>query len=212
MLQDVPGHDVSDRKLGLFKVACCRHIWHLIPGKRARAVVEVAERYADGEATLEEVEAAGNAMLKRKRPTTAEILLEILAELTHEEPAANTDLVAYKCVMAAGGEAADAVPEVQHLDTYDRAAQEEEDDQATLLRDIAGNPFRRVAFTPAWRTPAVTTLARVIYNERRFEDLPILADALEEAGCMNSEILNHCRGPGPHTRGCWVVDAILEKA
>jgi hypothetical protein len=54
-------------------------------------------------------------------------------------------------------------------------------------------------------------MAQVIYDERKFEDLPFLADALEEAGCDNADILNHCRGPGPHVRGCWVVDLLLGK-
>jgi hypothetical protein len=54
-------------------------------------------------------------------------------------------------------------------------------------------------------------LAQVIYDERRFADLPILADALEEAGCTNTDILDHCRLPGEHVRGCWVVDLILRK-
>jgi hypothetical protein len=58
----------------------------------------------------------------------------------------------------------------------------------------------------------VVKLAQVIYDERRFTDLPILADALEEAGCTNSDVLDHCRGPGPHVRGCWVVDLLLDKS
>ncbi|MCI0459739.1 MAG: hypothetical protein L0Z62_22540 [Gemmataceae bacterium] len=82
---------------------------------------------------------------------------------------------------------------------------------ANLLRDIFGNPFRPVTVDPARETSAVVALARSIYEERRFEDLPILADALEEAGCTDADLLGHCRGPGPHTRGCWVVDLLLGK-
>lgn len=80
-----------------------------------------------------------------------------------------------------------------------------------LLRDIFGNPFRPVTLDPAWRTTNVVALAQAIYDERAFERMPILADALEEAGCTNGEMLNHCREPGEHVRGCWVVDMLLEK-
>jgi hypothetical protein len=80
-----------------------------------------------------------------------------------------------------------------------------------LLRDIFGNPFRRVAVDPAWLTPGVVELARTIYEGRAFERMPELADALEEAGCHDSAILGHCRVPGEHVRGCWVVDALLGK-
>jgi len=83
--------------------------------------------------------------------------------------------------------------------------------QAALLRDIFGNPFRPVAVDPAWLIPTVTFLARMIYEERSFDQMPDLADALEAAGCANEEILAHCRGPGEHVRGCWVVDLILGK-
>jgi hypothetical protein len=83
--------------------------------------------------------------------------------------------------------------------------------QCDLLRDVFGNPFRSVTLDPSWRSPTTTSLANVIYAERRFDDMPVLADALEEAGCTNDDILDHCRGPGPHVRGCWVVDLILGK-
>jgi hypothetical protein len=82
---------------------------------------------------------------------------------------------------------------------------------AALLRDISGNPFRPVILNPGWLTPNVITLACTIYESRRFQALPILADALEEAGCADSEILGHCRGPVEHVRGCWVLDLILAK-
>jgi hypothetical protein len=83
---------------------------------------------------------------------------------------------------------------------------------ATLLRDIFGNPFRPVSFDPAWRMGNVLSLAQAIYDERAFERLPILADALEDAGCTNADVLGHCRGGGEHVRGCWVVDLVLGKS
>jgi hypothetical protein len=80
------------------------------------------------------------------------------------------------------------------------------------LLDIFGNPFRP-ATTPsatvlAWHDGTVVKLAQAIYDERAFNHLPILADALEEAGCTNPDILGHCRRPGEHVRGCWVVDSL----
>ncbi|MBL8795582.1 MAG: hypothetical protein JNM56_16875 [Planctomycetia bacterium] len=72
-----------------------------------------------------------------------------------------------------------------------------------------GNPFRPVTVDSAWRTPTVVSLATAIYAERAFGRLPILGDALEDAGCTNVDLLNHCRQPGDHVRGCWAVDAVL---
>ncbi len=85
----------------------------------------------------------------------------------------------------------------------------------TLLRDIVGPlPFRDIPVDSAWITRndrTVSRLAESIYTDRTFDHLPILADALEDAGCDNADLLAHCRGPGPHVRGCWVVDLILGK-
>lgn len=83
--------------------------------------------------------------------------------------------------------------------------------QAILIRCVFGNPFRLVAFDPHWRSEIVVALATGIYAERAFDRMPILADALEEAGCDDADVLAHCRGLGPHVRGCWVVDRVLGK-
>jgi hypothetical protein len=84
--------------------------------------------------------------------------------------------------------------------------------QAQLLRDVIGNPFRPVALDPRWLTSTVVALAAGIYADRAFDRLPILADALEDAGCDSADILAHCRSDGPHARGCWVVDLVLGKS
>jgi len=87
-------------------------------------------------------------------------------------------------------------------------------EQVKLLRDLLGNPFRPVVIEQAWlrwREGTVVNLAQAIYDDRAFDRLPILADALEEAGCTNPDLVAHCRSPGPHVRGCWAVDAILGK-
>jgi hypothetical protein len=80
--------------------------------------------------------------------------------------------------------------------------------QPTLLREVFGNPFSPVTLNPSWLAPTVLTLANGIYEEKAFDRMPILADALQDAGCDNEDILNHCRQPGEHVRGCWVVDLL----
>ena len=83
-----------------------------------------------------------------------------------------------------------------------------------LLDEIVGNPFRPSVIDPvwlSWNDGTVRKLAGCIYSDRAFERLPILADALEDAGCDSADILSHCRGPGPHVRGCWVIDLLLGK-
>jgi len=79
------------------------------------------------------------------------------------------------------------------------------------LRDIVGNPFRAIALDPRLRTADTVGLARGIYEDRAFDRMPLLADALMDAGCEDEQVISHCRGGGPHVRGCWVVDLVLGK-
>lgn len=81
-----------------------------------------------------------------------------------------------------------------------------------LIHEVVGNPFRPIVFEPEWRNSTVVTLAEGIYNDRAFDRLPILADALQDAGCECADILDHCHSVGRHFRGCWVVDRILGKS
>ncbi len=84
----------------------------------------------------------------------------------------------------------------------------------SVLRCIFGNPFRSAFVASSWLTRhngLLVSIARQMYESRNFTDMPILADALEEAGCTNADILNHCRQPGEHVRGCWVIDLLLGK-
>jgi hypothetical protein len=80
-----------------------------------------------------------------------------------------------------------------------------------IVRDILGNPFRPVIADPSWLTSTVVALAAQMYESRDFSAMPILADALQDVGCENEDVLNHCRGDGPHVRGCWVVDLLTGK-
>ena len=102
-------------------------------------------------------------------------------------------------------DAIDSDVEIEDKWSYER------DQQLLLLRDIFGNPFRPVEIDPRWLTSTVADLSRFIYEERAFDKMPILADALTDAGCDSEEMLNHCRADGPHVRGCWVVDLLLGK-
>jgi hypothetical protein len=94
----------------------------------------------------------------------------------------------------------------------------EEEAQCALVRDIIGNSIRLVSFVPGWLTTAVISVAQAAYDERTLPSgeldssrLAVLADALEDAGCLSEEILSHLRSPGPHIRGCWAVDLLLGK-
>jgi hypothetical protein len=81
-----------------------------------------------------------------------------------------------------------------------------------LLRDLSGNPFRPVVLKPSWlraNCGVVRQMAAAIYEQGHFEDLPVLADALDDAGCAQADLLAHCRGPEEHARGCWAVDLLL---
>jgi hypothetical protein len=98
------------------------------------------------------------------------------------------------------------------LPEFQRHTDEVNAEYCRLLFDLFGPlPFRRTTSAPRWLTPTVVALADGAYAHREFDRLPILADALEDAGCDNADILAHCRGPGPHVRGCWVVDLLLGK-
>ncbi|MBP3956930.1 hypothetical protein J8F10_16790 [Gemmata sp. G18] len=80
-----------------------------------------------------------------------------------------------------------------------------------MFREIFGNLFHSITFSPSWRTSTAVALALQMYESRDFGAMPILADALQHAGCDSADVLDHCRGPGPHVRGCWVVDLVLGK-
>jgi hypothetical protein len=111
---------------------------------------------------------------------------------------------------------------VDHLYSHtDRLGREEQTARYSRMRKskerelalelVGPNPFRPTSFFTAWRTSTAVALARQMYESRDFGAMPILADALQEAGCEDAAILDHCRGEGPHVRGCWVVDLVLGK-
>jgi hypothetical protein len=204
----------SKRKMRLFACACCRRIWPLHVDRRSQEAVEVAERYADGLADDQELQKAivkaERAILEARRIFRHGVLIDDLSPQS-----------AYFAADGPPGDAAEAAAESAACEVagdeddtpaWKAAKRSEEACQAALLREIVGNPFQDVRVHPSWLTSTVMALARGIYEERAFDCMPILADALEEAGCDNRAILTHCRQDGEHARGCWVVDALLGKS
>jgi len=194
------------RKLWLFAVACCRRVWHLVTDAGCRHMIESAESFADGAVGRETLALAWLDIAPMKENTSRRVA----------EAARNAVLASFGNVPHAAWIAAQVTREIlmKHSprDAWKTVKAAEQQRETNLLRDLFGPlPFRAVAVEPGWKMPAVVALAGSAHEERRFEDLPILGDALEEAGCTDADILNHCRLPGVHVRGCWLVDALLGK-
>ena len=196
----------SRRRVRLFTVACFRQDWNSWSDRRDREAILTAERIADGQADSAECEVAEKALVARI--DQLEDLGDI--ECTPHVPAAllRSDFACWDAIACIGQiEAkADWGP-----DSFDGCGTEVLSDLANILRDVFGNPFRPVTMDYRLRSCDVLGVARGIYEDRAFDRLPLLADALMDAGCDNDDILAHCRGEGPHVRGCWVVDLVLGK-
>jgi hypothetical protein len=203
----------SERKLRLFACACCRRIWQLLPDEPSRKAVEVAERHADAQATDAELERAAAEACAVWDEDTKQALTGGERDRESLSRPYTASAAAYNVAIPPGwwgGAPTFVAPyEIAREATADGSA--EGVAQCILLRDIFGNPWCPVAVDKSWLTCGVVRLAEGIYDERAFDRLPLLADALEEARCGNADILAHCRGPGPHVRGCWVVHLILGK-
>ena len=176
----------GDRKLRLFVCGYFRTC-NLDIDEPSQVVLETSERFADGLATAKELEAS------KKRARAA-------ARLGNEAAFHAANVSALDATWAVGRL-------FGNITTYaDRR------NKVRLLHDLWGPlPFRPVPINPTWLNPNAIEEAQAIYQEKAFDRLPILADALEEAGCGNIDILNHCRQPGVHVRGCWVIDLLLGK-
>lgn len=211
MLEFLKGK-VSERKVRLYACACCRRIWHLLSSPEHKNAVELAERFADGQATREEMGVASEAAAEAANPG-------------HEE--GEDYQPGWACAYA-------SAPSIGSGFRVARAfcgscdSHEEWSEWAIcmfdnappldtrlsrvgcrLVQEVFGNPFDPITLDPAWVTPTVKNLANAIYDDRAFDRLPILADALEDSGCASHDILDHCRQPGEHVRGCWAVDLVL---
>jgi hypothetical protein len=198
---------VSDRKLRLFAVACCRNIDYAMFEQGSWLAIDTSEKFADR--LVHDAE-----LLQGRR--AAEDAIEAAAEYTFIAPelAAHhtTDLQIAESVDLVANFAADAAHEYGYLCDQTKAdGRKESASQCKLLRCIFGSRFHSSNVRPSW--PAtVTALADFIYTDRSFEQLPILADALEEGGSLDAKLLKHLRSEGPHVRGCWALDAVLGKS
>jgi hypothetical protein len=171
-----------------------------------KRAVEIGEKYADGEVNERDRSAAEAAAVEIEEEDCYHEFSHYLSCPAEVVAKQYTTYSAHSATTLAGWIMIDGEPTL--LDTScDELAVE----QAEFLRCIFGNPFCSVTFDPAWRTSTAVGIADAIYADRAFDRLPILADALQDAGCEDAAILDHCRGPGPHVRGCWVVDLVLGK-
>jgi hypothetical protein len=200
----------NDRKRRLLVCACARRVEHLLPDPSYLSYVELSERFADGLATDQDLRlgrSRGRKVLDRSWESLSSIEAYaarcVLCTL-------NKEFMSFKMAIE---DAAHAIGRVNP--NYGESLDDEEGPrQCILVKDIFGNPFRPSTIDSGWLTwnnRTLPKLAQTIYDDRRYDIMPILADALEEAGCSDAQILDHCRGPGPHVRGCWVVDLILGK-
>lgn len=187
---------ISHRKSWLLALACCKRIEHLLPNKQTKAVLKALERYLEGKGTAEQVEQART----------------IASDGGRRVPGRNeASKRAFSAVVLMGDSVQHTIMTAAVAVSYMEPGPNEEKAQADLVRDIFGNPYRPVTLDPSWVTSTVKHLAEAIYTEKAFDRLPILADALEDAGCTSQYILDHCRQPGEHARGCWALDVILRR-
>jgi hypothetical protein len=208
MLEFLRGR-ASDRKLRLFAVACARRVCHLMADERSRHAVLAAELYADGLTDRDRLDRARDDAREAKRlfMPPAQVIAWRAACAAQDATRHSGRSAALNC-MAESSRAVN-VRDTNHCDPA------ELQQQPRILRCIFGPlPFRPVTLAPGilrWNDGTVPTLAQVIYDERHFGDLPILADALLDASCTDAELFGHLRSPGPHARGCWAVDLLLAK-
>jgi hypothetical protein len=187
MLESVSNR-ATVRKYRLLTCAALRSVWNRLPDDRCREAVELAERLADGQAR----DAERQAMVLQLRDGTEQALLQGARDLE----------MWFRDLRNALAE---------NLTPYTPPAEVNGRKLCDLIRDLFA-PDPGIQVEPDWLTwnnGTVAKMARVIYDERRFAEVPILGDALEEAGCMNQEILAHCRArKGVHVAGCWVLDLL----
>lgn len=227
MLEFLRGRS-SERKLRLFSVACVRRIENLLSGGVSLIALEWAEQCIEGNKDCADDElyvlqskgveyAKGLSDAEWPNGWSAEQLAAYYAAIsssdcvrpglrTRDEWTDQVDWISISSSTAVGYFQSGTTSIEHNQMNAERAV------QTRLLRDIFGNPFRTVAVDPSWLSSTAVAIAQGIYEEKAFDRLPILADALQDAGCEHPDILNHLRSPGPHVRGCWALDLVLGKS
>jgi len=193
-LQKSKRHRPTRRKLGLFACACASRLGDAIDAFTAHGLT-LAERMAEGLATREEWRAFLRASLAPNRGSQHGHIAVWAVRVLEEETWCAPETAARSVAGYLRGPLTNEEPE-----------------QCRLLREVLGNPYRPVRIAPAWLALAdglVPALARSIYDGRAFDRMPILGDALEDAGCADATVLGHCRQSETHVRGCWLLDLLL---
>jgi hypothetical protein len=192
-----------DRRYRLFACNSLRQVWDRI-SPVGQFAVELAEQFVDGEATYRDLVAIRARIHESVGIGRFERWTHSLAEVLFRRPAAAGISVTQRSARFAAFSSASEFFDQLDIDegpTFGRSL-------SYLFREIFGNPFRPVTLNAYWLTSTVLALANGIYSDRAFERMPILADSLQDAGCDNEDILNHCREQREHLRGCWVVDLL----
>lgn len=199
----------NPRRCGLLGVACCRRAWGVIESSNQR-VVEALEQKLEGQ-----IDDAAWAAVMSGLVTEDDVMYRGGTYLERVAAGAVESVARGDCVST--------LSDLSGAVAYARLQTDEEDAvwreieraeaaaQAGLVRDVFGLPQRPLPFHPAWRSAEVMAIARAIYADQDFARMPSLADALARTGCANPHVLGHCRGDGPHVRGCWAVDLLLGK-
>jgi hypothetical protein len=207
---------VSNRRWRLFTAACLREVGHLLLGQAARQAFLVLEAFADGHKSAAELAVAhGEAVAAHRHLFSASFPRDRYDRRVLPRVEAAHQMLAWATLPSRDPrrQALMVASTLRHADHNDPAwRQRIARTQCDLLRDLFGNPFRRLRVPKAWlRTTGqqAVEIARAIYEDRSFDELGILADALVDADCPCDELVCHCRESGPHGRGCWVVDRLL---
>jgi hypothetical protein len=209
---------VSARKMRLFAVACCRRVSQLLPTAGTSSVIDIAEQYADG--LLNDIE-LGQCQSAAQAACRVVSYSNLLADPTvfavraaYHAVSKSQFSVPYAAKNVANAVAVLAGARTPQQVEDSTARQDEFVHQVAVLRDLVGPLFQTLTIDSRWllwNDRTVPMIARGIYHERAFDRMPILADALEDAGCGDADILRHCREQGQHVRGCWVIDLLLGK-
>jgi hypothetical protein len=198
MLEFLQGK-ASVRKLRLIAVAGWRRVWHPLRYKQRREAVEIAEQVADGLVSDSNRQAFWEVLQRMKEQAITDGNFEWATWLRYTQSPVSKDVI-HEILFIPG--------------TY--ATPQQSRDMCRLLREVFGPlPFRPISIDPTWLTwhgGLLVSMAQRMYEGRDFGDMPVLADALEEAGCTDPDILSHCREEGAvHVRGCWVIDILVGK-